>query len=68
MIVRVVQAVDREIYDVSTFIGRMGIVKGEAESPSIGEPFTIVRFSDGQEEAFWPEEIKARAAVGKAVR
>jgi hypothetical protein len=57
VIVRVVQAVDREIYDVSDRLGKLGVFVRETESPSTGVPFTLVRFSDGTDEAFWPEEI-----------
>jgi hypothetical protein len=57
MIFKVVQSVDREIYDVNDFVGRRGIFKGYCDSPSGDEKFTLLRFSNGATEAFWPEEV-----------
>lgn len=59
-IVQVVTAIDREIHDVSMFIGRIGEVLGPA-TDNENNPFfdaLIVGFCDGEEELFWPEEVK----------
>lgn len=57
MIVRVVRAVDRDIYDVSAHVGRLGLVESQ-DGRAGGEPMTIIRFGDRTREAFWPEEIE----------
>lgn len=56
MIVRVVQAVDVPIYDVSEHVGRLARVVGEDDRAG-GDPMTIVQFGDRAVEAFWPEEL-----------
>ena len=60
-LVRVVRALDRDIYDVSGFIGRQGVVErleyeGCGQSYP-GDPLVEVRFDDGRREAFWREEL-----------
>lgn len=61
-VVRVVAAVDREIQDVSKYLGRLGLVKyleyecGSGQTYP-GDPMIGIRFSDGSTEVFWQEEL-----------
>lgn len=65
-IVRVVAAVDRDIYDVSPMIGRLGLVDGASPEPCAEHPMVLVRFAGGAREAFWPEELEAVAPRRRA--
>jgi hypothetical protein len=58
-IVQVVDAVDRDIYDVTQFIGRVGEVLrcGAADSDATFADAVLVGFCDGATELFWPEEL-----------
>ena len=58
-IVLVVDAIDREIHDVSRFIGRIGEVIRCGVSdldPTFADAF-LVGFCDDATELFWPEEL-----------
>jgi hypothetical protein len=58
-IVQVVDAVDREVHDVSRFIGRIGEVIRcgvSDEDPTFADAF-LVGFCDDTKELFWPEEL-----------
>jgi hypothetical protein len=62
-IIRVVQAIDEEIHDVSSYIGRFGLVKYLEYSCGCGQsypddPMIGVRFADGKIEEFWKEELE----------
>lgn len=63
--VRVVDAIDRELYDVSRFVGRVGRVVhldydcGCGQS-NPGDPMIGVKFRGGVVEEFWREELAAR--------
>lgn len=52
--VRVVDAIERSIYDVSLYIGRLGIVLGYVGFADMLD----VKFTDGSCESFWPEELQ----------
>lgn len=53
--VRVVAAIDRDIYNVAQHIGKTGTVRAlDAEEPSIW-----VALDDDAEESFWREELEA---------
>lgn len=58
VIVRVVQAVDVGRYDVRPYVGRLGIWLGKTAGLN-GQPFHMVRFSDGTTIPFVREEIEA---------
>lgn len=63
-IVRVVAAVDTEIHDASGHLGRLGLVEHLDYSSGVGQrypndPMICVRFSNGQREVFWAEELLA---------
>lgn len=56
--VRIVRAVDAEIFDVSKYVGRLGICVG----PSMDvREMSRVRFSNLPAMDFWPEEFEAVA-------
>lgn len=60
--VRVVAAVDKEIHDVSSFIGRFGVVKYLEYDCGCGQsfpddPMLGIRFFTGEMTEFWPEEV-----------
>jgi hypothetical protein len=58
-IVQVVDAIDRDIHDVSRFIGRVGEVLriGLHDGDSTFADVVVVGFCDGTEKWFWPEEV-----------
>lgn len=61
-IIRVVRAIDAGIHDVSSFIGRLGLVKYLEYDCGCGQTYPIdpmigVKFSDGTSEEFWSEEL-----------
>ena len=69
--VRVTDAVDREVYDVSAYIGQIGVVRYLEYSSGVGQrfpqdPMINVVLDDGQEESFWQEELEAVHAHGHA--
>jgi hypothetical protein len=58
--VKVVDAIDIEIHDVSMHIGKTGVTKAlyyPNESGYPSDPIVVVEFLDGSGEGFWPEEI-----------
>jgi hypothetical protein len=57
-VVRIVSAIEREIYDVSGHLGRLGIAK---EREHIEGWLTRVRFSDGSYEHFFDEELETQS-------
>lgn len=59
-IVRVVDATNADVYNVSRFIGRIGEVLRigtKCKDPTFAEQ-RLVGFCDGTEESFWPEELR----------
>jgi hypothetical protein len=63
--VRVVAAVDRDICDVTPYIGRFGVVAWLEYRCGCGQsypktPMVGVKFHGGAVEEFWPEELEAR--------
>lgn len=59
---RVVDAIDIAIYDVSIFIGRSGTVSYlnydcDCGQCFPGDPMIGVEFGPGETEEFWPEEL-----------
>jgi hypothetical protein len=59
-LVRVVQATDRDVYDVSSFLFETGtVLKSAHDSTWLFE----VRFDGGREESFWLDELEPLADV-----
>jgi hypothetical protein len=58
-IVLVVDAIDRDVYDVLRFVGRVGEVlrHGTRNGDSTFADAMFVGFCDGSEMMFWPEEL-----------
>jgi hypothetical protein len=58
-IVQVVDAIDREVHDVASFIGRLGEVirRGTRDGDTTFAEMFLVGFCDGNTELFWPEEL-----------
>ncbi len=62
----VVAAIDKDIHDVSGFVGKIGVVQYLEYSCGCGQsypddPMIGVTFPDGRREEFWKEEL---AAIG----
>lgn len=62
--IRVVRAVDGDIYSVHKHIGKTGVVRHLDYSRTVGQqfphdPMINVLLEDGQEESFWCEELEA---------
>ena len=62
--VRVVQAVDRSIHDVTLFVGHVGVVDYLEYSCGCGQafpddPMIGVTFEGGLSEEFWREEVES---------
>ena len=62
MIVRVVDAIDRHVSDLSPLIGRLGVVRYLEYSCGCGQtfphdPMIGVEFSDRSQQEFWTEEL-----------
>ena len=60
--VKVVDAIDIEIHDVSMHIGKVGKVKALDYSEGSGQlfptdPFVVVDFKDGSGGSFWSDEL-----------
>lgn len=63
-LVRVTSAVDEEVHDVSTHVGRRGMIEYLEYSCGAGQtyphdPMIGVRFTNGDREEFWHEELTA---------
>lgn len=63
-VVRIVQAIDREVHDVARFVGRVGRVEYLEYRCGCGQtypqdPMIGVVFLTGEREEFWREEIEA---------
>lgn len=57
--VRVIEAVDREVYDVSSYVGSVGVVTAiDTTFVSAEHPMYEVKFTRGRREIFWPEELE----------
>jgi len=59
--VRVVRAIDQDVYDVSGLIGREGIVEQivtDAKTGEVMDPRYCVRFGKRKTECFWRTELK----------
>jgi hypothetical protein len=61
-VVRVVDAIDVEVHDVSRYIGQVGRVVHLEYSCGCGQQFPDdpavgVKFANGDHEEFWPEEL-----------
>jgi hypothetical protein len=70
--VRVVGAIDTEIHDVSRHLGRLGLVEHLEYSCGCGQrypdyPAIGVKFTDGETEEFWPDEV-VRIKTGSEAR
>lgn len=67
MPVRVVDAIDRDVHDVSAFIGSRGVVEYLEYECGCGQrfpddPMVGILFRDGRRQEFWSEEIAADGA------
>ena len=63
--VTVTRATDRDVYDVTRYVGCSGVVDYLEYECGCGqhfpeEPMVGVKFEDGTVEAFWPGELSAR--------
>ena len=63
MHVRVVDAIDRDVHDVSEFIGSYGVVEYLEYECGSGQhypddPMVGILFRDGSRQEFWSEEIE----------
>lgn len=73
MPVRIVDAIDRDVHDVSEFIGLRGVVEYLEYECGCGQhypedPMVGILFHDGRRQEFWREEVALDVDVSPAER